>query len=86
MSGHVAGGAGYVQRNVAGGAARGGAKDGMILPEHQKMQKRSQKLQSLQDRKKHCRKDLGKWAGASERVRNEIEEKHAQLQELWLET
>ena len=50
------------------------------------MQKRSQKLQSLQDRKKHCRKDLGKWAGASERVRNEIEEKHAQLQELWLET
>ena len=31
-------------------------------PEHQQMQKRSQKMQSLLDRKKQCRKDLGKWA------------------------
>ena len=45
------------------------------------MQKRSQKLQSLQDKKKQCQKDLGKWIGDSERVRNEIGEMHAQLQE-----
>ena len=57
-------------------------KDGMISCRHQVMQKRSHKLQSLQARKKQCRQELGKWAGDSQRVRNEIEEKHAQVQEL----
>ena len=39
-------------------------------------------LHSLQDRKMQCWKDLGKWARDSERDRNEIEVKHAQLEEL----
>ena len=32
-------------------------------------------------KKKQCQKDLGKWAGDSER-RNEIEERHAKIEEL----
>ena len=50
-----------------------------LLLEHQKMQERSQKLQSLQDRKKQCWEGLGKWGGDSERIRNEFEERHAQI-------
>ena len=53
-----------------------------LLLEHQMMQMRSPKLQSLQDRQKYCLKDLGKWAGDSERVRNDIEERHAQIEDL----
>ena len=46
------------------------------------MQNRSQNLQSLQDSKKQCQKDLGKSAGDRERIRNEIEERHAKIEEL----
>ena len=54
-----------------------------LLPEHQQMQMRSPKLQSLHyQKKKQCQKDLGNWAGDSERIRNEIEESHAQIEEL----
>ena len=53
-----------------------------LLTELQNMQKRPEKLHSLQDNKKQCQNHLGKWAGDRERVRNQIEEKHAQLQEL----
>ena len=53
-----------------------------LLPEHQQMQKRSQKLQSLQDTKKQCQKDAGKWDEAMERVGDEIAEREARSQEL----
>ena len=43
-----------------------------LLPEQQKLQKSSQALQSLQDRKKQCQKDAGKCAEEMELVRNEI--------------
>ena len=43
---------------------------------------RSQKLQSLQDNKKQCQKNLGKWAEDSERLRNEIEDRHAKTEVL----
>ena len=44
---------------------------------------RSQKLQSLQDNKKQCQKNLGKWAeDSSERLRNEIEDRHAKTEVL----
>ena len=43
------------------------------------MQKGSQKLQSLQDRKKQCQKDGSKRAEEHERLRNVIEEPHAKM-------
>ena len=46
------------------------------------MQKRSHRLQSLQDKKKPCKKNLCKWAQDSERIRNEIEERHGKTKEL----
>ena len=52
-----------------------------FLPEHQKMQKRSQKLQSLQDRKKQCQKNLGKRAEDDEDLRSVIEDSHAHMQD-----
>ena len=49
-----------------------------LVPEHQKMQQ-TQKLPSLQDKKRAVPEGSGKWAGDNERV---IEETHAQLEEL----
>ena len=43
-----------------------------LLPGHGRMQKRSQKLQSLHDKKKQCQKNLSKWAEDNERLRNVI--------------
>ena len=59
-----------------------GQRPNDFLPKHQQMQIKSEPLQSLQDKKEQCQKDVGKWAGDTERTRNEIEEKDAQLQEL----
>ena len=39
-----------------------------LLLEHQGMQKRSQKLQSLQDKKKHCHKDAVAWNASETRL------------------
>ena len=40
-----------------------------LLPEHQKMQKLSQKLQSVQDKKKQCPKNVGRCAREHRHVR-----------------
>ena len=53
-----------------------------LLPEHQHLQQRSQKLQSPQDQKTQCQKNLSKWAGDNERIRTEIEERRAMMEEL----
>ena len=52
-----------------------------LMPEHQKMQKRSQKLQSLRDKKTQCQKDMAKWVGDCERAKNEIQERLASIEE-----
>ena len=52
-----------------------------LLPEDPNFRKSREKLRSQQDKKKHCQKDLGKWAGDSERIRNEVQEKHAKMKE-----
>ena len=53
------------------------SRDGMLFGwSIKKMQKRSQNLQSLPERK-HCHKDMAKFVGDSQRIRNEVEEKHA---------
>ena len=58
------------------------SRDEMIFCwEHQKMQRRSQKLQSLQDRKKQCQKDMAKWVGDREKANNEIQERLAHIGE-----
>ena len=49
-----------------------------LLPEHEKTQKKSQKLQSLQDKKKQRQRD----AGDMEKVRDEIAEREVLHQEL----
>ena len=53
-----------------------------LLPYHQQMPKRCQKLQSLQDKKKQCQKDAGTCNGDMERITDEIAEKDVQLPEL----
>ena len=45
------------------------------------MQKRSHKLQSLQDRKKQCRTNLDKWAEDNERLRNLIEDSQEKMED-----
>ena len=39
------------------------------------MQKRSQKLQSFQDKKKQCQKDMAKCVGDRDKTKNEIQER-----------
>ena len=53
------------------------SRDGMIFcrREHQKTQKRSQKLHSVQDKMKQCQEDMAKWVGDREKARSEIQEK-----------
>ena len=51
-----------------------------LLPEHQKRQKRSQKLQSLQDSKKQCQNNLGKRAEEHKHLRTVIEDAHAKME------
>ena len=53
-----------------------------LLLEHQRMQKKSQKLHSLQDNKKKCLKDAGMCEEEMEKVRDEIAEREAHFQEL----
>ena len=48
-----------------------------LLPEHQMMQKRSQKLQSLQDKKQQCQKNAGTWAEEHGQLRTVIENSNA---------
>ena len=50
-----------------------------LLLEDQQMQKISPKLQSWQDKKKQCQKEMAKWVGDREKARNEIQERHAQM-------
>ena len=52
-----------------------------LLPEHQKTQKRSQKLQSLQDGKKQCQINLGKCVEEDEHLRSVIEDSHAKMED-----
>ena len=49
-----------------------------LLPEHQKMQKKSQKLQSLQDKKKYL-KDAGDWEEETRMLHEENEESQARF-------
>ena len=53
-----------------------------FMPQHQKTQKRSHKLQRVQDRKKQCQTNLGKWA----EDRHAIEDSHAQVEDLGQKT
>ena len=52
-----------------------------LLSEHQKMQKMSQNLQSLQDKKKQRQKNMGKWAEENGELRIVIENSHAKMEE-----
>ena len=52
-----------------------------LLPEHHKTQRRSQKLQSTQDRTKQCKKNLGKWAEDTEPLRNVITDADAKMED-----
>ena len=45
-----------------------------LLPEHQKKEKLSKKLQSLQDRKLQYQKHMGRWAIEAEKVHAEMED------------
>ena len=51
-----------------------------LLPEHLKTQKRSLKLQCLQDRQKQCQKNMGGWAEENEHPRSVIEDSRARIE------
>ena len=48
-----------------------------LLPEHQRMQKRSQKMQSIQDRKRNLLEEAGACEEEMRKVRDEINEREA---------
>ena len=53
-----------------------------LLPEHQKMQKTSQKMQSLQDEKRNFLKDACACDEEMRKVREEVNEREARFLEL----
>ena len=57
-------------------------KRNKLLPEHQKMQRRSQKMQSLQHKKRDVLKDACSCDDEMRKVRNEINEREARFLEL----
>ena len=54
-------------------------KRNKLLPEHQKMENSSQKMQSLQDKKRHFLKDACACDDEMRKVRDEMEERQARF-------